>query len=326
MPFTRRHLAGTLLVTLIGLLLANGLLAYALRNTVPHLLHRQLLTRGEIHTLALGNSTIAAGFNPASFSESWPEAAPAMNAGLGAADIPQWYVAWRQATDGHKDVRIVIIGGFDHLLTHAPLKSWKTWHSNNSFAFFAPAAFSEPYATNGLADRLLYRSCRTIPMFTERGGPWSKVEKSRRWLESLGMPKANFVSNTFGRVQDSGQLLEQNEEVFRSTCSQAVTTQTPFVPAVRDMLAEARQKNIRTVLVLMPLPPARHTFYDTPEWKAYVTHLSQLSQAQGGLLIAATQWLQDASMFDDQIHLSARGAAEFSKQLAQHIASKNRPD
>jgi lysophospholipase L1-like esterase len=84
------------------------------------------------------------------------------------------------------------------------------------------------------------------------------------------------------------------------------------------LISEARQRNLRIVFVLMPLPP-KHVaaFYLTAAWKAYQGHIQELLKNKNVSLLDASEWFPDAQKFGDSLHLNEEGAKEFSRRLGQ---------
>lgn len=285
----------------------------------------RLLARPAASVIAIGDSTIQAGFDDASFVSEWhpsDESSPkqVFNAGLGGTGLTQRYVTWRLASENRTDIKHLIIGAFDHKLTSPSLMPWNTWFGNDAMAFYADPSWSEPYACKGVFDRLCYRAARHFPLFTERGGMWAKIEQTRRFLGALGMERQ--ATNRFGRLSDMNSVLEQDHDVFMTRTRKALEEQAPLAPQIADMLAEAHGKGVETTVVMMPLPSRRHAFYATVEWKNYLQHVRTLLQSQGARLIDATTWVIGENDFVDQLHLSQPGASSFSKRLAHEMRAQ----
>lgn len=301
-------------VALLVLTVANACLQWGLRNTVPHELHRRLLGRRRAEVVALGNSVIVSGFDAKTFSEV--SGAAAVNAGLGAAGFVQQYVAWRLASDGRTDLKKLILGTFDHSLTNYESSHWTNWHSNNALPFYCDPAWSERYVCLNRADQLAFRVLRRVPLFVERGGLWTKVERIRREQEAVGLK--NVENNRFGRLADFALLLEQDEGRFKQQSLNAIQTRAQLAAPVADILHEARAKGISTVVVMMPLPAARRPLYAGREWIEYVEYLKSLLARTDTQLVEAVNW-GEGDDFDDSVHLSKSGAAKFTARLAEMV-------
>ncbi len=308
-----RNLAATFVIALFGFFTLNLGLDYGLRNTVPHVLQRRLLNRVTADVVAIGNSVIASGFDVAAFDRA--SGMHSINAGLGAAEFAQQYVAWKLVTNERTDIKQVVFGTFDYSVTNTKPTKWTTWHSNNALPFYADPSWSIRYGCASRADEVVYLLARRVPLFTERGGLWTKVETLRRYLGGVGFPAAQI--NRFGRISDSKLLLEQNTEVFERLGRSIVETRVPLVDPVADLLKEAQQKGIASFMVLMPLPADRRSFYAMPGWKAYVVYLRELLSQTGTRLIEATEWSDSREDFADFVHLSEIGAAKFSTRLSE---------
>jgi hypothetical protein len=289
-----------------------------------HQFQRDLESRPEAHLIAIGNSVVAAGFDASAFTNACPKAGPSYNAGLGAAGLSQWYVAWRLATEGRNDVRHLVIGAFDHLLTSSGTTHWSTWHSNDALAFFAPPEWTDRFACHNSVDQAIYHIARLCPLFTERGALWSKVELIRRSLGAIGMPSANTTTTRFGRAADASLVLNNALDHFRSECRVHTSGSFPLAPQILEILKEAQQKGIKTTVVMMPMPVQRHNFYATIEWRDYLDNLKILLKANRCDLIDATQWAADENLFQDSVHLNESGAALFSQRLGHVMAESSK--
>jgi hypothetical protein len=308
----------------LGLLAAGSFLGTRMAGARHHQFQRDLVSRPEAHLIAIGNSVIAAGFDPAAFTEACPQVGPSFNAGLGAAGLSQWYVAWRLAIEGRNDVRHVVIGAFDHLLTSPGNSHWSTWHSNDALAFFAAPEWTERFASYNSADQALYQIARLSPLFTERGAMWSKVELLRRQLGEIGMPTKNSSTTRFGRASDASLVLDNALDHFRSECRVHTSGSLPLAPQILEILKEAQQKGIKTMVVMMPLPVQRHNFYKTIEWRNYLDHLKILLKEKRCALIDATLWAADENLFQDSVHLNEAGSALFSQRLGHVMAESSK--
>ena len=325
MGLSAKHLIAASAAAFIGIGAAAACLDHALRNALEQAFPAMLLTRQPTDVLAIGDSTVAAGFNVPSFVSEWRPSGStspqqALNAGLGGTGLTQWHVAWRLASENKADITHLIVGTFDHRLTNPSLIRWSSWFGLDAMAFHADPSWSARYACTSAFDQLCYRTARHFPLFTERGNMWAKVEMARRFLGSLGLDREAMDHQRM--VRDIVAVLEPDREVFLARTREAVTGHSPLAPQIADTLTAARKKGIETTVVMMPMPADRHGLYITPEWRDYMKHLRGLVEPLGARLIDATTWITEQGAFVDQLHLSDSGAASFSRRLAREMAAR----
>jgi hypothetical protein len=74
------------------------------------------------------------------------------------------------------------------------------------------------------------------------------------------------------------------------------------------------------VIVEMPLPPAhQREFYSLPAWQEYRKYVADRVRRCGADYVQASDWINDPSEFQDPLHMTESGAAEFSRRLATTI-------
>lgn len=77
---------------------------------------------------------------------------------------------------------------------------------------------------------------------------------------------------------------------------------------------------LTSAVVEMPMYQAdRKLFYDTMWWLRYVAHVRNLLAPYHGNYVDATNWIQEQSLFDDLLHLSGKGAGQFSQRLGSQL-------
>ncbi len=90
----------------------------------------------------------------------------------------------------------------------------------------------------------------------------------------------------------------------------------PLAPPVSEILRQAFDARLTIAVIEMPMRRAhRQLFYDTAWWPRYIAHIRNLLAPYHVIYVDASNWIQDDSLFDDPLHLSLPGAAQFSQRL-----------
>jgi len=305
-----------------GILLAfNLLVKHFARNSVPRRLVRQLDATHEITHLALGNSLIAAGFDPSAFDASMaPMPAVAFNAGLGASGTVEHLMILQRALHDADPVKVVIYGFFDFQLTDPPTATLTDFFGNRAVAFYLDPAIALRTYQMSPVDRLGFDLLRHVPMVVERAGVWANVEKIRRAMGQVGMPPAE--TNRFGRAADFALLEARSPDDFAAQCEAG--QKADLSQPILQMIADAHAHGAQVVIVEMPMHPYHQThFYALPAWDQYRDHLRKLVAAQHATYLNAADWIQDPDEFADHLHLAPSGAKDFSRRLAVKIREMN---
>ena len=301
-----------------GILIAfNLLVQHYARNSVPRVLVRQLdATRGITH-LALGNSLIAAGFDPSAFDASMaPRPAVAFNAGLGASGTVEHLMILHRALHDADPVKVVIYGFFDFQLTDPPTATLTDFFGNRAVAFYLDPAMALRSYQMSPSDRIEFELVRHVPMVVERAGIWGNVEKIRRAMGAVGLPHAD--TNRFGRAADFALLEARSPNDFASQC--ALGQNAALSEPVLQMIADAHAHGAQVVIVEMPMHPYHQShFYALPAWDNYRDHLNKLVEAQHATYLNASDWIEQPGEFADHLHLTPSGAQDFSRRLATRI-------
>jgi hypothetical protein len=88
--------------------------------------------------------------------------------------------------------------------------------------------------------------------------------------------------------------------------------------ALREMLAECRQRGIKVALIFMPEPSRTRGWY-TPEARAIVRdYLNRLQHDYPVPIIDTRQWVRDDD-FSDSCHMRQRGVPSFSERLGREV-------
>ena len=303
-----------------GILVAfNLLVQHFARNSVPRRLVRQIDATAGITHLALGNSLIAAGFDPSAFEASMaPEPVVAFNAGLGASGTVEQLMILQRALRDASTVKVVIYGFFDFQLTDAPAATLTDFFGNRAMAFYLDPGLARRSYQMSLSDKLGFDLLRHVPMVVERAGIWANVERMRREMGEVGMPPAD--TNRFGRVADFALLEAHSSADFASKCERLTEQNAGLSQPVLEMIAAAHARGAQVVIVEMPMHPYHQShFYTLEAWDKYRDHLRKLVEAQHATYLSAADWIPEADEFADHLHLTPAGAQDFSRRLAAKI-------
>lgn len=303
-----------------GILLAfNLLVQHFARNSIPRQLVRKIdATQGITH-LALGNSLIVAGFDPAAFETSMaPEPVVAFNAGLGASGTVEHLMILERALRDAASVKLVVYGFFDFQLTDEPSATLTDFFGNRAMAFYLDPDLALRDYQMSPGDRLGFDLLRHVPMVVERAGIWAGVERMRRKMGEIGMPHAD--TNRFGRAADFALLEARSPADFASRCDRLTRQNAQLSEPVVAMIADAHARGAQVVIVEMPMNPYHQShYYALSAWDRYRDHLRKLVAAQHATYLSAADWIEDANEFADHLHLTSSGAQDFSRRLGAKI-------
>jgi len=314
---TSRHLIQQFVISFAVLVLANFLVDRLAINSVP----RQLIrTAGSLEAptdLFLGNSTMAAGLDQATFAEGCSGCRP-INLGLGSSSPVEHYLIYRQVRK-HSNAN-VFYGFIDTQLTDNPIGNYESLFGNRAMAYYVESDVAREYYTSkSLLNDLIFRLCSQIPMIVERSAIWAKIERFRRWVGEFGMPARS--NNRFGRAEDF-ILIELGVEDFVSRCKHAVKEQSPICSALTAMFDQVLESGSRLFVVEMPMSSShRKRYYQLPIWNAYRENIKKQVESLGGLYIEASEWVADDG-FADGLHLNAKGAKQFSRRISHFSQSQ----
>jgi hypothetical protein len=184
-----------------------------------------------------------------------------------------------------------------------------------------PADARQVYPFSPL-DEVKYRVFRVFPSFAYRANAWQYVEKLRRKLAAIGMPREGG-SNEFGRIADFNALESSSVSKFDSEAMSFVAHPDRLNPANELMLRQARDGGIPVIFLLMPISPYHQaTFYRDPTWAAYLQALKSLVTSQGGNLVDGSAWFQGEDQFDDRLHLKLAEKEPLTEKIATIVADR----
>jgi hypothetical protein len=313
---------------------ANVLIARMAKNSMPRQVIRAIDANPQATVLATGNSLMAAGFNPDEFLQSWesnpaparPATVMPLNIALGASGTVEQLLLLRRAFSRDSDVNMVLYGFFDLQLTEKPTGGWSDLVGNRAMAYYVEPYFAaDMYAPGSRLQSLQVGLISHVPMLVERLTLWANVEKTRRRIGEIGMPREK--TNEFGRAGDFTAMEFADTGLFESLCTQFVKQHLPFTPSVESMIDQAQQHHAKFVFIEMPMPTRHRTrFYQSRAWDAYRSHTIALATERHCLFIDASKWVEEGG-FADALHLAPGGAIVFSKRLANETKNKLvRPD
>jgi hypothetical protein len=312
----------TIAVLLVCLAAVNAAVVRLTRHSLPKQVLARAAASGSYRTLALGNSLIAAGFDAAAFDRGMGTAPTggAVNLGLGATAPVEHLLLLRAALRGNVHAETVVYGFYDLQLTQPVRLRTSELFGNHAMLYYDEPKFGEKYFQQSPHDRVEFAVMRQFPMIVERGAIWAKVERFRRTLAEQGMGKQ--ATNRFGNVGDFSLLEAPEIAQFSDDC--ILASRQELNSAVQEMIREATERGIKTVVVVeMPIHPYHvNTFYRLPAWKTYTGHLREQLGAQHVAFVDASEWIRAEGKFEDHLHLSPEGAAEFSERLGAQLQAQ----
>lgn len=318
---SRRKTFVAVTTTLLILVLADLLTARLARNSVP----RQTMSRiagapPSIDVLGIGNSLIAAGFDPGAVERTFQQSGRrcvAINGGLGATGVIEHLALTRLALRDHS-VKIVVYGFFDQQMSDDVIGRNSDIIGNRGMLYYQEPQLTLQYARFGTFDRLSFQVYRSSALLRERGAIWSKVEKLRRTFSAIGMPPQE--TNQFGRTADFAALEAADPQGFFLECQRVIQSGDFLSAPVQALLRQARDHRAKVVVVEMPMHPLHvKEFYDQPIWKQFLNGTRAAVESAGATFLDASIWVPDAQLFDDHLHLSRVGANQFSQLMATHL-------
>ena|ERR1700722_1683370 len=319
---TKRQLGLASAVLLAALLVMNLAIVYLTRNSVPRRVMRHARESQSASVLALGNSLIAAGFDEGAFDTGALLSPPrgAANLGLGSSLPVEQLLLFRYARAHGIRPRFLVYGFYDFQLTATNQLTTSELIGNHAMLYYVEPFYARRFYSLSPHDNFQFRAMQAIPMLADRGAIWAKVEILRRDFAQQGMPAERI--NRFGRVSDFSLLESDNSEDFQRHCKASLDLQ--LAPPVNELIHEAHDAGVAIALVEMPMRGAhRNLFYDTACWPRYVAHVRNMLAPYNVIYVDASNWIQDDSLFADPLHLSATGAAQFSKRLGSLFGSNS---
>jgi hypothetical protein len=261
--------------------------------------------------LFLGNSLFEDGIDTGAFVEAWRPAgqAPAVfSAALHATTPVEHALVLRRALSRLSQVRYLVYGFSDEQMIMQSKTGWGDMISSRALSYAFPDEAAALYAPGSLETKWRFRAMSLLPMLADRTTLWSKVETLRKAMGAVGMP-----AQASEKEQDLDAVARRLEGV--------VHADPGFSVAMKEIFRLAQAQGIQVFVVEMPAghPPA---FYEGPASSALRAYNRARVEAQNGVYIDASLWIQDRKYFRNAEHLNPEGAKLFSERLGQEISRR----
>jgi hypothetical protein len=270
--------------------------------------------------IVLGNSLLRNGFNPAVFDNaaaSMNVPARSLNAAVGATYPVEHLLLLRLALRTNPHPSVVVYGFFDFQLSDPPVVRSDELMGNRNIGVFLEPQVARRFYVMDLATAVTFRLLHDVPMYVERGNPYTRVELLRRRLRRIGLGAS--VVDASGN-HDFAELEAADSDSFSRHCREVVENDDPLSAPIEEIIRESLSSGGRVVFVEMPLPPTHvRDFYDLPAWGAYAAYVRGLVTEEGAEFLDASRWMPDTNDFVDRLHMNDTAAAKFSAKLAEAI-------
>ena len=318
---SRRAVFQALMVVVAIVVAADLTIQRMALRSVPRQLIRSIDSAPPtIDVLGIGNSLMAAGFDPPTVEETFLKSGrpcAAVNGGLGATGVIEHLALTRLALRRHH-VKTLVYGFFDQQMAVDLAKSNSDLIGNRNMLYYQEPQLTAQYAHFDPLDRLTFQVYRRSALLRERGSIWGSVEKMRRAMASFGMPQEE--TNRFGRRADFTLLEASDPQSFSLACEGAMRSGELLSAPVQAMLRQARDHGAKVIVLEMPMHPSHlKDFYSQPIWEKFRASTKAAVEGAGGTYLNASAWISGADLFDDNLHLSKAGAREFSRLLAEDL-------
>jgi hypothetical protein len=290
-------------------------------NTVPKQTIRRIVSAPwNIDALGIGNSLMAAGFDPGTVERNSREVGRhwvAVNGGLGASGVIEHLALTRLALQHHV-VHTVIYGFFDQQMSSGGVDKNSDLIGNRAILYYLEPELTLEYARFDWRDRISFEVCRYSPLLRERGSLWAKIEKFRRTMGSLGLRAQE--TDQFGQKTDFALLESSDYKSFARECERVIQSGQFLSAPVQALLQQARDNGARVIVVEMPMHPSHlKRFYDQRIWEEFRSDTRLAVGENGATYLNASAWIPDAGLFSDNLHLSQEGAQRFSQMLTKYL-------
>lgn len=310
------------IVIAVGLLVVADLIAQHMAlNSVPRqVIQRITYAPATIDVLGIGNSLIAAGFDPIRVERVFTESGRpcvAVNGGLGATGVIEHLALARLAFRDHA-VKTVIYGFFDLQLSSDIIEKTSDIIGNHNMLYYQEPQLTLQYAAFDMLEWFSFQVYRRSALLRERSSVWEKVEKLRREMGSVGMPRVEI--NRFGATTDFSLLEAKDSRSFELACQNVIRSGKYLSAPIRALLKQAQEHGAKVIVVEMPMHPLhRERFYAEPIWEELRSRTQEALESAGAGYLNASSWIPESSNFDDHLHLSRTGARRFSELLASQL-------
>jgi hypothetical protein len=326
---TPSRFIGQLILFVSLFALINAMVSLATRNTIPRQLlkgYQQAQANGGIDVLFVGHSLIEAGVDEEAFANA-SGGKQAYNLGMGWSGLVEHVVLQKHAT---KDMAKrgkkydIIVYGLSNMMANRP-PDVGNHGGNSAFLYYLEPEIAAHYYAHTPPEKAGFWLTVLLPYMQEKMWVWAKVEKLRRTLGGVGLPKKE--ANRFGAVEDFDRIESSSPEALAQEIRQVL--QRPekdfFHPIMEDMIADGKEHAARMIFVTMPKTSKhRRAYHSLPEWERFQTELTRMILQRGAEHIDAADWVPDTDTdgtpnFVDAVHLSKNGAKVFSTKLAQYL-------
>jgi hypothetical protein len=307
---TARTLLAQVAVWIVATVAMNVVIARLTVNALPRQIVRAIDRAQHVTDLVAGNSVMVAAIDASTFESTRPESR-VLNVALGSTSPIEHDLFVRRAL--RLSPERVVYGFFDTQLTRPMPNRLTDLKGTRAMVFYVDRERAIRLLAGDGPPAWQIRAASLVPMFVERAALWGTVERVRRSLASIGSPSE--ATGRFGRIADFAGI-EDDPVVFREYCAGVVARRTPLLPAVVDLLDAIRTAHATPILLFAPMT-AHHrlTYYAMPEWRAYLDYVRAELAKRGATYVDASAWIPDEE-FEDAVHVSARGAVDFTRRLA----------
>jgi hypothetical protein len=316
----RRQFIYALLLTALFLAAANAAIHRVSDHSPARVQVKVVANSSGANCIVIGNSLLYSGFNNAAFDDAAAKlnvAAHVLNGAVGATYPVEHLLMLRLALRRNPHPSVMVYGFFDFQLTDPAWVNSDDLMGNRNIGVFLEPRVAERYYLMDPSTRIKFTLLHDLPMYVERGNPYGRVELMRRRMKEIGLD-ASAIDPTGNR--NFAELESSSPNAFMRKCHEAVEGKVPLAPLVQEIIRESRAAGARAIVVEMPLPPAHlRDFYNLQGWSVYEPYVRDLVAAEGAEFIDASHWMPATGEFADRLHLTQRGAAEFSAKLADAI-------
>jgi hypothetical protein len=319
---TRQRFILTLGIALSLFAIVNLLVAYGTRHSPEKKKVIEIRTAGPRDCIAFGNSLIQVGFIPDVFGRATAgigQKLSSINAALWATYPVEHLLMLREALRVTPHPRFVVYGFFDFQLTTDVKTTADDLFGTRSIGLFLEPSIAQRLYKMPINSQIEVGLLHRLPLFADRGGFYFRVTELRESLGRLG--KSGPVAGDPTRF---AQLEENSTDSFNRDCVQQVSEKRPLSEPVLEMIRNAREHGARLVFVEMPLSPEHiQRFYKGVGWPVYREYVRNLMLQQQAEFLDASEWLPEQSSYIDEIHLSEKGAEQFTGELAGKLLAAN---
>lgn len=317
---SRRQLVNVGCVALLCLVVFNVGIQWRARSAGKEALD-QIPAGRNFDTIVIGNSTMAAGFQPGEFARArGVQEADVLRLALGGVSLQEMALLLEEALARGVSAARLVLGYHDHHLDGDQACKWSHFEGAGNLIYFADEARGRDlYQLHGI-EWLKVRITRRIPMLVYRRNLWARVERLRRALSGLGTPVQ--AEGRFGRVEDFMfyPFDPAAREQTHATWGQLAKAMAPASAALRRIGDACQRAQMQLVVVEMPLSPERVALCSPdPRWQAHRHRCRALAEGLGAWYLAGVDWCNSTDHFEDPVHLNTSGATRFSARLAEAL-------